>query len=112
HAPTDLGRDALRTILADLRRDLAGAAAHATLAISSQDGGSGQSASQSGAGQSSSAFTAAQGQGSQNGSAQNGSQSERGLAGDGTGPRAAPDADAATTPAPFTTPHGGIDVYA
>ncbi|GGB15932.1 flagellar hook-length control protein FliK [Microbacterium aerolatum] len=117
HAPTDLGRDALRTILADLRRDLAGAAAHATLAISSQDGGSGQSASQSGAGQSGSAFTAAQGQnsqgqGSQNGGAQNGAQSDRGLAGDRTGARATPDGDAATTPAPFTTPHGGIDVYA
>ena len=113
HAPTDLGRDALRTILADLRRDLAAAATHATLAISTTDSGSGQSTTgQPGAGQSGSAFTAAQGQGSHNGGAQNGSQPDRGLAGDRTGPHAAPDGDAATTPAPFTTPHGGIDVYA
>ncbi|WP_194420329.1 flagellar hook-length control protein FliK [Microbacterium abyssi] len=113
HAPTDLGRDALRTILADLRRDLAVAASHATLAVASHDGGSGQSATgQSGAGQSGSAFTAAHGQGSHNGGAQNGSQSDRGLARDSTGARATPDEDAAATPAPFTTPHGGIDVYA
>jgi len=37
HAPSDLGRDALRAVLTDLRRDLAATAPHATLAVAAQD---------------------------------------------------------------------------
>lgn len=40
HAPSDAGRDALRAVLADLRRDLAAAAPHASLAVAPHDTGS------------------------------------------------------------------------
>ncbi len=124
-APNDLGRDALRTILTGLRRDLAIAAPHATLALSGQDAGSGQSATSQSHGQAgthspSAHGTAAQGQSSQgpssqgqaaqqgNGSQQSGAQTgpsrtEREPAGTG---------DPLDHPASIQTPHGGIDVYA
>jgi len=119
-APNDLGRDALRTILTDLRRDLAIAAPHATLALSGQDAGSGQSATAPSPGQAgthspSAQGTAAQGQSPQgqaaqqgNGSQQSGAQgapsrTEREPAGTG---------DPLDHPASIQTPHGGIDVYA
>ncbi|HWK76595.1 flagellar hook-length control protein FliK [Microbacterium sp.] len=115
-APTDLGRDALRMILADLRRDLAAAAPHATLAISAQDGahsGSSQSGSgHSGAGQPSAAFTAANGHGSsQSSGSQSGTQNGGSPADRGQTRTSSPDTPQ-PTPTPLTTPHGGIDVYA
>ncbi|WP_029273793.1 flagellar hook-length control protein FliK, partial [Microbacterium sp. Cr-K20] len=47
HAPNELGREALRAVLADLRRDLAAAAPHASLMLSTSDDGPGSSNPQS-----------------------------------------------------------------
>jgi len=62
-APSDAGRDAIRHILGDLRRDLAAAAPHASLTLVGGDGSStGQSATgQSGTGQSGTGQQAADG---------------------------------------------------
>lgn len=94
-APSEIGRDALRALLVDLRRDLAVAAPHATLSLSTGDGSS--SSPQHGA-------------------------TTHGQTGNGdpdtprppTTPR--PPASAPTAspppPAPPAAPTGGIDVYA
>jgi len=96
-APNEIGRDALRALLVDLRRDLAVAAPHATLSLSTGDGSSA--------------------------SPQQGSTTH-GQTGNGspdtprppTTPRppAAPPAPTtpAPPPAPPAGPSGGIDVYA
>jgi flagellar hook-length control protein FliK len=50
-APTETGRDAIRHILTDLRRDLAAAAPHASLSLTTGDTGSGSSPQGQSAGQ-------------------------------------------------------------
>jgi hypothetical protein len=108
-APTDLGRDALRTILADLRRDLVVAAPHATLSLSSQGSGDQPTSSQSGG-----AFTASHGQTSQNqpGPQSTGPQTDRTSGRDDSGAPATAEGSGIRTSPSFTTPHGGIDVFA
>lgn len=114
HAPNDLGRDALRAVLADLRRDLAVAAPNATLAVSTHDGPT-SSTGQQNSGQQGPGGQNAGGPGQNSATGQQNSGSspadraqERGGAATRTGAGTQPD----TTPTAFTTPHGGIDVYA
>lgn len=122
HAPNDLGREALRAILADLRRDLAAAAPHASLLLSTSDDGRASSTPQHSANGTST--------GSGSGSAANGTAAGAHGGHSGTGTPAGRDADAAraasaaalladptsstdpTSPAPVVSPHGGIDVFA
>jgi len=101
HAPSDAGREALRLILADLRRDLAGAAPHATLSVSSQDA---PSSSASGSSGSSGSFA-----GSSHG--RTGSDAAAPRHPESSAPAAGREADP-MPPAPAPLPHGGIDVYA
>ena len=115
HAPNDLGREALRAILADLRRDLAGAAPHASLLLSSSDDG--PSTSQS--------FANGNGNGSAHNGATNGTATGTSSGQPGGGAPAGRDTTAArpatdefppapdgTAPASPVSPHGGIDVFA
>ena len=95
-APGDLGREALRAILSDLRRDLAAAAPQATLSLAST--GTDASSSQGAPTGGQSAL---------------GGQAER----QAPGPRAQPTAPSAppgpqVPPTPTSSPHGGVDVYA
>lgn len=113
HAPNDLGREALRAVLADLRRDLAAAAPHASLMLSSSDDGPGSANPQS-----------SPNGGSANGNAANGSAASAGSGqtrGDAPTDRnagarpstdVAPSAPDGTPPVPLVSPHGGIDVFA
>ncbi|WP_136042800.1 MULTISPECIES: flagellar hook-length control protein FliK [unclassified Microbacterium] len=113
HAPNDLGREALRTVLADLRRDLAAAAPHASLMLSSSDDGPGSANPQS-----------SPNGGSANGNAANGNAASAGggqTRGDAPADRnasarpstgAVPSAPDGTPPVPLVSPHGGIDVFA
>ncbi|WP_226532083.1 flagellar hook-length control protein FliK [Microbacterium paraoxydans] len=109
HAPNDLGREALRVILADLRRDLAAAAPHATLMLSTGEDGPGS----------------ANPQGTPTGSTPNGNAPGAGgghSRGDVTPDRDATEARANREPhaplpshpgpLPLSSPHGGIDVFA
>lgn len=117
HAPNDLGRDALRAVLSDLRRDLAVAAPYATLAVSAHDGLS-SSTGQPGQGhQNAGGQQSAGGTGQQ--SSATGQQSggsahaDRGQERNGSSARTtSTPPDPNPTPTAFTTPHGGIDVYA
>lgn len=115
HAPTDLGRDALRAILADLRRDLAVAAPHASLALSTADDGPGSSHPQH----------SAHGNGSPTGNGSNAPSSGTGGGQPGAGTPADREAHGARStrdglpPMPDTaphdpqvSPHGGIEVFA
>ncbi|PRB16046.1 flagellar hook-length control protein FliK [Microbacterium sp. MYb62] len=114
HAPNDLGREALRAILVDLRRDLAAAAPHASLLLSTSDDAPGSSNPQN----------PANGNGSQNGGSANGAAGA-GSGQPGTGTSAGRDANGArlaqdtapltpdpTAPASLASPHGGIEVFA
>ena len=116
HAPNDLGRDALRAILVDLRRDLAVAAPNATVAVSTHDGLSSSTGQQNSGQQSSGGQQNAGGPGQNNATGQqnNGSpHADRGQDRNGAAARTiSPGAQPDTAPTTFTTPHGGIDVYA
>ncbi|MGW9156945.1 flagellar hook-length control protein FliK [Microbacterium sp. NPDC055665] len=113
HAPNDLGREALRAVLADLRRDLAAAAPHASLMLSSSDDGPGSANPQS-----------SPNGGSANGNAANGNAASAGggqtrgdapadrNAGAQANPAVLPSAPDGTPPVPLVSPHGGIDVFA
>lgn len=96
HAPSDAGRDALKLILADLRRDLAAAAPNATVNVSSQDSPSGSASGSSG-------------------SLANSSHGRSGAdarpAGHAGSSVPKPDHDPAPS-APVPPLHGGLDVYA
>ncbi|WP_136024531.1 flagellar hook-length control protein FliK [Microbacterium sp. K27] len=120
HAPNDLGREALRAILIDLRRDLAAAAPHASLLLSSADDGAASSNPQH------SAPGNGTGSGSNGGSGNGATGTHGGQPGTGTGRDAnalptTPDgalptdpsspADPASPPS-LIAPHGGIDVFA
>lgn len=108
HAPNDIGREALRTVLADLRRDLAAAAPHASLMLSPSDDGPGSSNPQSSAngGGAPNSTTAGSGGGQPRGE----SPSERNH-GARPGQNLHPSPPDAASP--VTVPlHGGIDVYA
>lgn len=115
HAPNDLGREALRAILVDLRRDLAAAAPHSSLMLSTSDDGPGSSNPQNSPNSS----------GSQNGGSTTGTATgtaggqPHGGAGAGRGadgPRPEPEPDLSvldpTAPTPLVSPHGGIEVFA
>lgn len=108
HAPTDLGRDALRALLVDLRRDLAVAAPHASLLLSTADDGPGSASPQN----SPSGNGSAQG-GASNGTASGSSAGDPGGR-DAPGARSTPAAPATEEPSPLplATPHGGIEVFA
>ena len=112
HAPNDLGREALRAILADLRRDLAGAAPHASLLLSSSDDGPSTSqsfANGNGNGNGSAHSSSAPGaNGGHSGGAPAGRDAAITLPG-ADAPPAVPDD---THPASPFAPHGGIDVFA
>lgn len=99
-APGDLGRDALRAILADLRRDLAAAAPQATLTLSNSD-----SPESSAAQQNASSSGQAPGGGPGAGRPPADSRPAAGL------PRT-PEETQQPPPPPLLPPHGGIDVYA
>lgn len=114
HAPNDLGREALRAVLADLRRDLAAAAPHASLMLSTSDDGPGSSNPQS----------SPNGGGSANGNAANGNAASAGggqARGDAPADRNAaarpnpavvPTAPDGAASVPLVSPLGGIDVFA
>lgn len=102
HAPSDIGREALRAILTDLRRDLAAAAPHASLLLSTTDDrGSShpQNSGQSSAGP---------------GSDHSGSHtpSSRDSARPGSLPLTLPTGSEPGTPIPPPSPHSGIEVFA
>lgn len=114
HAPNDLGREALRVILTDLRRDLAAAAPHATLMLSTADDGPAPLHPQS-----------APNGGALNGGTSNGNAASAGgghSRGDAPADREAAEARATPEPPtsladlpgplPLRSPHGGIDVFA
>lgn len=109
-APSDAGRDALRTLLVDLRRDLAGLVAHSSLTVApTGDGPSGQSSTGPGAGWST-------GSGSGSASTSSGQPGHPGAPSSGGArtPRAGSDADAeasALPPVPVAA-GAGIDLYA
>ncbi|MFJ6429992.1 flagellar hook-length control protein FliK [Microbacterium maritypicum] len=120
HAPNDLGREALRAILIDLRRDLAAAAPHASLLLSSADDGAASSNPQH------SAPGNGTGSGSNGGSGNGATGTHGGQPGTGTGRDAnalpttsdgalptdpSSPADPASPPS-LIAPHGGIDVFA
>jgi flagellar hook-length control protein FliK len=111
HAPTDAGRDALRAILTDLRRDLAAASPHASLSLGGGDAPSGGPFSQHGSGS------------PQHGSAAG--QHASGHSGDGAGPHTpaarhnrdgtgTPPSPAEDAPMPHiaATRTSGIDIFA
>ena len=115
HAPNDLGREALRAILVDLRRDLAAAAPHASLMLSTSDDGPGSSNPQN----------PANGSGAQNGGSASGTATSAGGGQPGAGASAGREANGArpahdgalptpepTPPIPLVSPHGGIEVFA
>jgi flagellar hook-length control protein FliK len=110
HAPTDLGRDALRALLVDLRRDLAAAAPHASLLLSTSDDGPGSATPQN----------SPNGNGSAPGGPSNGTAAGTGTGGhggrDGPGAGSTPAVPASAaeepSPLPLATPHGGIEVFA
>jgi len=119
HAPNDLGREALRAILADLRRDLAAAAPQASLLLSTSDDGPGTPNPQTSPHGGGANGGGTNGSGSANGNAgASGGQSGNGTAAgrDAPGARSSPDAGpptpAGATPLPLVSPHGGIDVFA
>ncbi|MCK2026539.1 flagellar hook-length control protein FliK [Microbacterium sp. SSW1-47] len=100
-APGELGREALRAILADLRRDLAVAAPQATLSLASSSDGPGSSTPQG---------PSAGGQGTTGGQGAAGGQgTDRQPAAARPLPSTSP---APPPPVPTAPPHGGIDVYA
>ncbi|MCV0336158.1 flagellar hook-length control protein FliK [Microbacterium sp.] len=120
HAPNDLGREALRAILIDLRRDLAAAAPHASLLLSNADDGPASSNPQH------SAPGNGTGSGSNGGSGNGATGTHGGQPGTGTGRDAnalpttsdgalptdpSSPADPASPPS-LIAPHGGIDVFA
>ncbi|WP_210274243.1 flagellar hook-length control protein FliK [Microbacterium sp. Se63.02b] len=108
HAPNDLGREALRSVLADLRRDLAAAAPHASLMLSSSDDGPGSSNPQSSSngGGAPNSTTAGTGGGQPRGEGSGDRNREARPA-----PSLLPSPPDAASPV-TVPPHGGIDVYA
>lgn len=126
HAPNDLGREALRAILIDLRRDLAAAAPHASLLLSGADDGPASSNPQHSAPGNGTGSGNNAGPGSNGGSGNGAAGTHGGQPGTGTGRGAnalptTPDgalptdpsspADPASPPS-LIAPHGGIDVFA
>jgi flagellar hook-length control protein FliK len=109
HAPNELGREALRAILVDLRRDLAAAAPHASLLLSTSDDGPGSSNPQNSPNGGSAHGTAT---GTAGGQPQGGAAAGRGATGTHPGPDGDPPLPDGTAPAPFVSPHGGIEVFA
>lgn len=118
HAPNDLGREALRAILVDLRRDLAAAAPQASLLLSASDDRPASSNPQHSAHNSTGGGT-----GSSNGATTGTNSGEPGAADargrdaahPASGDRASTDLTSPTDPAspvPLISPHGGIDVFA
>lgn len=109
HAPNDLGREALRAVLADLRRDLAAAAPHASLMLSTSDDGPGSSNPQSSpnGGSSANGNAASAGGGQTRGDA----PGDRN-AGARPNPVVVPSTPDGAPPGPLVSPHGGIDVFA
>lgn len=118
HAPNDLGREALRAILVDLRRDLAAAAPQASLLLSTSDDRPASSNPQHSAHNSTGGGT-----GSSNGATTGTNSGEPGAADargrdaahPSSGDRASTDLTSPTDPAspvPLISPHGGIDVFA
>lgn len=118
HAPNDLGREALRAILVDLRRDLAAAAPQASLLLSASDDRPASSNPQHSAHNSTGGGT-----GSSNGATTGTNSGEPGAADargrdaahPSSGDRASTDLTSPTDPAspvPLISPHGGIDVFA
>lgn len=107
---TDAGRDALRTILVDLRRDLAAVMPHATLSVGGAPDASGDRGGQSGAGS-----AATDQSGTREGSARDGGARE---GGDRvrSGLRTDGDLDPSTPRLIQTTPHAGLgaglDIFA
>ena len=108
HTPSDLGREAVRVILADLRRDLAAVAPHASLALSPSDDAPGSATPQG----------SSNGQGSGGATSANGGHSRPDASPhrDGGDPhsRSTPRAAPADTP-PSAAPAlsiGSIDVFA
>jgi hypothetical protein len=114
HAPNDLGREALRAILVDLRRDLAAAAPHASLLLSTSDDGPAASNPQSSGGGGAaggSSHTAGADQGRAGPGTPNGGDGTTGTAVPGGSPSA--DHPLSVDPtSPLTSPHGGIDIFA
>jgi flagellar hook-length control protein FliK len=109
HAPNDLGRDALRAILGDLRRDLAAAAPHASLLLATSGDGPGSSSQHPGSGSGSANGTAPGTGGGQPGG---GAPAGRAPADARPTADARPPTSDMTSPAPLDTPPGGIDVFA
>ncbi len=109
HAPNELGREALRAILVDLRRDLAAAAPHASLLLSTSDDGPGASNPQNSPNGGSANGTAT---GTAGGQPHGGAAAGRGATGTHPGPDGDPPLPDGTAPAPFVSPHGGIEVFA
>ncbi|MCR2813983.1 MULTISPECIES: NlpC/P60 family protein [Microbacterium] len=100
-SPSDLGRDALRALLVDLRRDLASLVPHAALSVATADTSTG-SGSASG-----NPWSTGAGSGS--------SQGQHGGGAAGTPARSGTLAEAAPAPAPPTAPTvagSGIDLFA
>jgi flagellar hook-length control protein FliK len=108
HAPNDLGREALRAVLADLRRDLAAAAPHASLVLSASDDGPGstnpQGSPNSGGAAGGNAASAGGGQ------ARGDAPADRNDA--PPTPVLVPLAPDDAPPVPLDSPLGGIDVFA
>ncbi|MGG1910007.1 flagellar hook-length control protein FliK [Microbacterium sp. NRRL B-14842] len=98
HAPGELGRDALRAILGDLRRDLAIAAPQATLSLTTSDGS--PSSPQHG------------GTGGQTGNGGADAQRHQAAARASAVPPTPAEVPPPPPPAPPVAPLGGIDVYA
>ncbi|CAD5138309.1 hypothetical protein OYT00_09905 [Microbacterium paraoxydans] len=98
HAPGELGRDALRAILGDLRRDLAIAAPQATLSLTTSDGS--PSSPQHG------------GTGGQTGNGGADAQRHQATARASAVPPTPAEVPPPPPPAPPVAPLGGIDVYA
>lgn len=109
HAPNELGREALRAILVDLRRDLAAAAPHASLLLSTSDDGPGSSNPQNSPNGGSASGTAT---GTAGGQPHGGAAAGRGATGTHPTPDGDPPLPDGTAPAPFVSPHGGIEVFA
>lgn len=107
---TDAGRDALRTILTDLRRDLAAVMPHATLSVGGAADASGDRGGQSGAGS-----AAADQSGTREGSARDGGAREGGDRGR-SALRTDGDLDPSASRLIKTTPHAGLgaglDIFA
>ena len=114
-APSDAGRDAIRLILNDLRRDLAAAAPHASLSLAAGDTLNQQSSGQQSSGQQGSAPHGSQaaGQGGQQAPGQQGSaESQRREQSLPSGPREQPPAAPVPEPhVPHVTP-ASFDVLA